>query len=203
MAALETYAAAASGFAGLVGQIPADRWDGPGLGEWDLRALVGHTSRALTTVATYLFNTAEREDLASPQEYYVRLKAAGSRIDPAAVVERGRQAGIGLGDDPAASVESLVRNVLDQLDSAEDRLIAVIDGLGIRLSAYLPTRTFELAVHSLDIAAAADIAFTLPRQVLEEATVLAARITLAFGDGPALLTALTGRTPLPEGFSVV
>ena len=34
--------------AALVG----DRWDRPGLGEWDVRALVGHTSRALLTVET-------------------------------------------------------------------------------------------------------------------------------------------------------
>jgi hypothetical protein len=30
----------------------ADRWDRPGLGEWDVRALVGRTSRALLTVET-------------------------------------------------------------------------------------------------------------------------------------------------------
>ena len=29
-------------------------WDRPGLGEWDLRALVGHTSRSLLTVESYL-----------------------------------------------------------------------------------------------------------------------------------------------------
>ena len=27
-----------------------DRWGRPGLGEWDVRALVGHTSRSLLTV---------------------------------------------------------------------------------------------------------------------------------------------------------
>ena len=30
------------------------RWTEPGLGEWDVRSLVGHTSRALLTVETYL-----------------------------------------------------------------------------------------------------------------------------------------------------
>ena len=41
-------------FAAQVDRIPADAWDGPGLGEWDLRALVGHASRSLVTVLTYL-----------------------------------------------------------------------------------------------------------------------------------------------------
>lgn len=31
-----------------------ERWDHPGLGEWDVRALVGRTSRSFLTVETYL-----------------------------------------------------------------------------------------------------------------------------------------------------
>jgi len=38
--------------------IVGDRWDRPGLGEWDVRSLVGHTSRALLTVETYLARPA-------------------------------------------------------------------------------------------------------------------------------------------------
>jgi hypothetical protein len=36
-------------FSGLVGRIDPAVYDGPGLGAWELQALVGHTSRALTT----------------------------------------------------------------------------------------------------------------------------------------------------------
>ena len=61
--------------AALVG----DRWDRPGLGEWDVRALVGHTSRALVTVETYLARPAEAADIASATEYFraTRATAAG------------------------------------------------------------------------------------------------------------------------------
>lgn len=201
--AVATYASAASSFARLVREIPEGRWDGPGLGEWDLRSLVGHASRALTTVGTYLGSTAENEDIGSPEQYFVHVKAGASAVDPAGVVERGRQAGIDLGADPGASVEAKVAAVLDQLGDGEDRLISVIGGVGIRLHSYLPTRTFELAVHGLDIAAAADVDFALPGDVLDEAAVLAARIAVASGDGPAMLMALTGRTGLPPSFSVV
>ncbi len=68
---------------------------------------------------------------------------------------------------------------------------------------YLPTRTFELAVHSLDTAAAAKVAVTVPAQVLLEVTGLAARIAVDRGDGVSILTALTGRRRLPDGFTVV
>ncbi len=197
------FASAARSFAGLVYDIPAERWDGPGLGDWDLRSLVGHTSRSLITVSTYLNTTAEREDIETPQEYYVRVNPSALGVDPADVLERGRRAGQELGADPAAAVDSLVERALHDLAETDDRLIAVINGLGIRLHTYLVTRTFELAVHGLDIARAVGIPFALRGDVLDEATVLAARIGVVMGEGETVLLSLTGRTALPPSFSVV
>ena len=56
------FASAAESFATLVRRIPDGRWDDPGLGDWDVRSLVGHASRSLITVSTYLRNAAQRED---------------------------------------------------------------------------------------------------------------------------------------------
>lgn len=200
---IATFASAARSFAALVHDIPAGAWDGPGLGDWDLRSLVGHTSRSLITVSTYLQAAAEREDVATPHEYYAMVNPSALGIDPAAIVERGRQAGEDLGDDPAAAVQGLVDRVLGELAGVDDRLIEVIGGRGIRLFTYLPTRTFELAVHSLDIAGAAGISFELPDDVLAEAVMLAGRIAAAAGHGETVLLALTGRTALPPSFAVV
>ncbi|MCV7280664.1 maleylpyruvate isomerase N-terminal domain-containing protein [Mycolicibacterium flavescens] len=197
-----TFAAAARAFADLVHRVPAGSWQRPGLGEWDVRALVGHTSRSLTTVITYLDTAAEREDVTSPQEYYARVNPTALGMDPSAVTERGRQAGRDLGDDPAAAVDALVGQALDRLEAVDDPLIQVLGGLGIRLSAYLPTRVFELAVHSLDIGRALGISVDLPGDVVEDALVLAARIA-ADGQGAEVLLALTGREPLPPSFSIV
>jgi uncharacterized protein (TIGR03083 family) len=198
-----TFASAAGSFAGLVHDISGDRWNGPGLGEWDLRSLVGHASRSLITVSTYLQQPAETEDIRTPQEYYARVNPAALGLAREGVLERGRQAGRDLGDDPGATVDGLVSRVLGDLAGAEDPLITVIGGAGIRLSTYLPTRTFELAVHGLDISRALGISFALPADVLEEATGLAARIAVAEGHGETVLLALTGRTGLPSSFSVV
>ncbi|MGE2721116.1 maleylpyruvate isomerase family mycothiol-dependent enzyme [Mycolicibacterium celeriflavum] len=197
-----TFAAAAHSFADLVGRIPADAWSKPGLGDWDVRSLVGHTSRSLTTVLTYLDTAADRADIATPQEYYARVNPTALGMDPADVAERGRQAGRDLGDDPATAVADLVARALARLQTVDDPLIRVIGGLGIRLQTYLPTRTFELAVHSLDIARALGISLTLPPPVLEEALVLAARIA-AEQHGEVVLMAMTGRDELPPSFSIV
>ncbi|MGE2714100.1 maleylpyruvate isomerase family mycothiol-dependent enzyme [Mycolicibacterium litorale] len=197
------FAAAARSFADLVSRMPAGAWDGPGLGEWDLRALVGHTSRSLITVSTYLQTTAVREDVTSAAEYYVKVTPAALGIDPGAVAERGRQAGRDLGDDPAATVAGLVTRALADAEAAGDPLIEVIGGLGIRLQAYLPTRTFELAVHGLDIARATGLDYAPPPEVLAAATRLAADIAAVSGHGEQVLLALTGRAALPPSFSIV
>lgn len=198
-----TFTSAARAFAGIVHRLPESGWDGPGLGDWDLRALVGHTSRSLITVSTYLQTTAEHEDVTSPAEYYAKIRDYASSVGAADIVERGRQAGRDLGADPAAAVDGLVDQALLDLDGVDDPLIQVIGGLGIRLSSYLPTRTFELAVHGLDISRATGIELPLPDDVLTDATALAARVGIALGQGDTILLALTGRSTLPVSFSVV
>ncbi len=201
-AARDVFASAAHTFARLVQVLPADSFDGPGLGEWDLRALVGHTSRSLITVSTYLPTPASTADLAGPVEYYAAMRGFMSDAGAEAIIERGRQAGRDLGSDPAAAVDALASRALDDIDEAGDPLITVIGGFGIRLSHYLPTRIFELAVHSLDIARATGLSADLPDEVLEAAGVLATQIAVKLGEGETLLMALTGRVELPRTFSV-
>jgi uncharacterized protein (TIGR03083 family) len=194
-----TFAEAAEAFAVLVRAIPPDAWEGPGLGEWDLRSLVGHTSRSLITVETYLGQPANREDVPSAAAYY----AAISTVDPAAVAGRGRQAGRALGDDPVATVQSLVPRVLALVQRAGNPLITTAAG-GMRLRTYLPTRTLELVVHGLDIATAVDLPAPDYRDaVLSEVAEVAAGAAVLQGHGLELIRALTGRAPLPHGFSVV
>ncbi|MEU0494844.1 maleylpyruvate isomerase N-terminal domain-containing protein [Mycobacterium sp. NPDC006124] len=197
------FRSAATAFAALVHQIPESAWEGPGLGEWDLRALVGHASRSMITVSAYLRVPAERVDVTSAADYYAMVRDHLATADPSAIVERGRQAGRELGENPAAAVDALVERALADVEHVEDPLITVIGGLGIRLTDYLPTRVFELAVHGLDVARAAGLDFVLPEDVLAEATELAARISVRLGTATPVLLALTGRDHLPPSFSVV
>ena len=201
MTTTDVLASAGSAFADLVRHLPEDSWERPGLGEWDIRALVGHTSNALSTVLAYLDTPASAEDVQSPEQYYAALNtymAASS----GEIAERGRQAGQRLGDEPATAVADLLSEVLARLADEADPLVTTRAG-GMRLSSYLPTRTFELVVHSLDIAAAANIPFAPPADALAETAALAARIACALGNGPQLLRAMTARASLPTGFSVL
>ena len=95
-----------------------------------------------------------------------------------AIAARGRDAGAALGGDPAAAVTEITARVLRFIDERDgSELLTTVVG-GMRLIEYLPTRTFELAVHIANLA-------------------------VADGSAGRLLLAATGRAGLLAGFSVV
>src|SRR6516162_6198325 len=151
--------------AALVG----DRWDRPGLGEWDVRALVGHTSRALVTVETYLARPASAVEVASAPDYFRATRAAAA--DPAAV----------------AQIAERVLALVETQDGTEQ--MTTIAG-GMRLGDYLPTRTFELAVHTADLATTLGVPLDVPPTAAAQALHIVADLALTSGlAGPLLLAA--------------
>jgi hypothetical protein len=187
---IELFLEAAESFADLTARLPADLV-GAGLGDWDLRTLVGHTSRAVLTVTTYLDQPRDTVEVPSAAAYFLATGSGPSDGD--AVTERAVQAGVALGEDPAGAVRRAVEDVADRLSSADpDSVIATIAG-GMRVRDYLPTRTFELVVHGLDIASATDAHWTPPADAVVAAARLATDIALAQGHGAAVLRCLTGR----------
>ena len=175
-------------------------WDAPGLGEWDVRALVGHTSRSLLTVEAYLAKPAAAVEVASSPDYFraTRALAAGP-----AVAARGRAAGAALGVDPGAEVAEIAARVLALVDAKDGtELVTTIAG-GMRLADYLPTRTFELAVHTADLATALGVPLDVPATAATQALHLVADLAVAEGVAGPLLLAATGRPGLQAGFSVL
>jgi uncharacterized protein (TIGR03083 family) len=176
------------------------RWDRPGLGEWDVRALVGHTSRSLLTVETYLARPAPAVDIACAADYVRATRAAAA--DPA-VAARGRDAGIALGADPAAAVAEIAARVLPLVDTRDDTEVVTTIVGGMRLGDYLPTRTFELAVHTADLAIALGAPLDVPATAAAQALQVVADLAVADGLAGPLLLAATGRPSPPAGFSVL
>jgi hypothetical protein len=160
---------------------------------------VGHTARALATVRAYLDRPADVATVETAADYLVQ--ATRTATDPAAVLERGRAAGSDLGDDPAAAVRELADEVLGKVAGFGDGYVLTTVAGPMRLVDYLPTRTFELVVHGLDIARATGLDPAYPDPVVAQAVALAGQVAVRTGRGPDLLLALTGRQAL--GFSVV
>ena len=106
-----------------------------------------------------------------------------------------------LGDDPAGAVRLLLDAVTDDLARADpDQVVTTYAG-GMRLRDYLPTRSFELVVHGLDIAAVVPVRWTPPPAALAEAVAIATEVAVRRGEGPLLLRLITGREP--GGLSIV
>ena len=195
----DAFADAARWFARTAAQV-GDRWGAPGLGEWDVRALVGHTGRSLLTVEAYLQRPAAAVDVASAAGYFLATRevAAGP-----GVAQRGREAGAALGDDPAAAVAGTAERVLALVGARDGtELLTTVAG-GMRLADYLPTRTFELTVHTADLCAALGVPARVPAAAARESLHLVAELAVADDRAAPLLLAATGRGAPPAGFSVL
>jgi uncharacterized protein (TIGR03083 family) len=203
----DTYLAAADAFADLVVRLPDDGWETPGLGEWTRRDLIGHTvSSALRQVPPVLANPAGHQEILSPEGYWAFARSVPPEVYAAAVAastDDARKTGTELGPDPADEVRHLVGAAAEALAAVGDDDLVETPAGGMRVADWIPTRTFELAVHGMDVATSAGVAFPLSGEALAESAAIAARVAVALGDGPLLLRALTGRSSLPSDFSVV
>jgi uncharacterized protein (TIGR03083 family) len=194
------FADAAQWFASLV---PTDRdtWGLEALGEWTVRDLVGHTSRALLTVESYLGQPPQPVRVTSPAGYLeLALASVG---DPRAVAQRGREAGAALGDDLAARVRSHVDRVTAVVSRADPEAVAVTPVGAMYLRDYLPTRTFELTVHTCDLATALGEPVEPPSVSARASLDLMADLAVRSGQAPTVLLATTGRRGLPKRFSLL
>lgn len=175
----------------------------PALGEWTVRDLLGHTSRALSTVETYVAVGSHTESVRDTAGYFQALRT--SRADPAAVAERGRQAGRDLGDEPFATVSALATRVRALVAGCAATTRVDTPAGEMVLAAYLPTRVFELTVHTADLCLAVGIPAEPPRPAAVEALRVAGLLLagLPSGSEAGALLALTGRGSLPDGFSIL
>ncbi len=197
----EWFAIATVGFERVLDKIAPEHLLQPGLGEWDVRSLLGHTTRSYLTLKSYLGATPVPLVLDSPTAYY---RAAATQLaDPAQVAQRGRDAGAALGEDPVAAARVLIAEVLALVAKSPDEASVATPLGGMSLRDYLPTRAFEITVHGMDLARA--VGQPSPEELVAAAgPALALAASLADANQTVeLLLAATGREPLSAGFSVL
>jgi uncharacterized protein (TIGR03083 family) len=201
MEQLTDFRVAATAFIDLVTRIDHSAWNDHALGVWTVRDLIGHTARAISTVATYLALPAPAEEnVPNAETYYLRV--FGGFTDHNAVAERGIAAGRDLADDAGPAIaESLDRCLTLLAGQPADRLVAIGD-LAIPLAEYLRSRVFELVVHGFDLAKATGQELVIAAGPVARTAALAAGVAAERGQGRDVLFALTGRDPLPDGFSI-
>jgi uncharacterized protein (TIGR03083 family) len=196
----DEYAAAGAALVSLAASVPASGWDSPGLGEWTVRDLVGHAGRSFVTVSTYLTSgRGKTPELDHPLDYARVFRLA--HADPDAITERGRQAGRDLGPDPVAGLRAQYDAAVAAVEAHPDDAPVDTPAGVMRLADYLPSRVFELVVHTDDLARAlgASAPGSVPARTI--ATTFAAALAAEGRDDAVLLRGLTGRGGLPEDFT--
>ncbi|WP_447139300.1 hypothetical protein [Micromonospora sp. LZ34] len=150
-------------------------------------------------VRPHLARPATAVGVASPGDY---LRATRAAAGPA-VAARGREAGATLGGEPAAAVARIAARVLVLVDAQNGAaLVTTIVG-GMRRGDYLPSRTFELAVHTADLATARGLPPDVPATAAAQALRIVADLAVADDVAGPLLLAATGRPGPPAGFSAL
>ena len=197
----QLYLDSAAAVLGLVRRIPDDAWDNPALGSWDVRALVGHTGRALSTITQNVARPAATLQLGGAAEYLAAGHRGAATLQDG-VAQRGVDAGAALGADPAATFASLLAEAEAALAAHPDPDEVIETVLGaMRLGDYLDTRVVELVVHGTDLAACLRTPIHLPTDAVAATVAILGRAAVLTGQGERLLRLATGRDG--STFSVV
>ena len=173
----------------------------PALGSWYVRDLVGHAHRAIITIeAYYRPQSASAVDLEAAADHYM---AALDQSDPAAIAQRGVEAGAALGDDAPKTVRHDLARVNELLlTAAADARVETPVGV-MRIADYLPTRTCELVIHQFDLTRALGRPLDLPESTWIEALQLLVTLDVRRGRSQALAAMLTGRSPLGDDLNAL
>jgi hypothetical protein len=99
-----------------------------------------------------------------------------------------------------AEISARVVELVRVQDGSE--LVTTVAG-GMRLSDYLPTRTFELTVHGADLGVALGEPGDLPASASAQALRILEELAVADSLVAPVLMALTGRSGLPAGFTLL
>ena len=174
-------------FVETVALVPADQWETLALGVWNVRDLVGHTSRAMLTVEQYATVGADRVGFGTADD----------------IAARGREAGRALGDDPADAVRAIATRVLGLIGELPDDHPMRTPAGERPLVGYLRSRVTELTIHTVDLAGALGLEVEAPEECWRVTLHVLADMAVRGGTAREVAFALTGRRALADGFSLV
>ncbi len=183
----EAFEQAVPFFVETAARVGPDQWETLALGVWDVRDLVGHTSRAMLTVEQYATVGADRTGFGTAED----------------IAERGREAGRALGDDPAGAVREIATRVLRLIERLPDDHPVKTPAGERALVGYLRSRVTELTIHTVDLANALGLEVEAPEECWRITLYGLADMAVRGGTAKEVAFALTGRRALADGFSLV
>ena len=199
---LEPFRDASDWYLTVVRTVGPDQWATPGLGEWSVLELAAHASRAYLTIEEYL-RPSGAIDVDSAADYF-RKAIPGPEVN-VDIADRGRAEAASLGEDPVGEIEARASRAFGVIEQAPVGAVCTTRGGTLSLADFLATRVVELTIHGLDLAGAVGLDGSALGEPPEPASRVSLTVLAALAAQPSsgtLLRALTGRVPLPQGYSV-
>ncbi|MGK5682613.1 maleylpyruvate isomerase family mycothiol-dependent enzyme [Actinoplanes sp. URMC 104] len=190
---LDAFRDEAAAFVSALQTLPRTAWERPTRCEpWRIRELVGHVVTALGRVPQSVALRAPLRAAVTAVEYFRN----DHRFSSAANAERVQIAA----SVPTADADALraaARLVVTTCEAEPPaRVVETRHGDAMLLSEFLLTRLFELAIHGLDVADAANVPPWLTPAAAHHLKLMLFTVEPSPGDDAALLRRATGRAPL-------
>jgi uncharacterized protein (TIGR03083 family) len=185
-----SFLAASTFFCGLVASARPDAYDRPGLGDWSVLELIAHGNRAHVTLVDYIERPVDPSTV--PADYF----SEGS------IARRAREALAELAPDPAGVVAAWAERARRLAAEAADDTVVGMPAGPLPLLGYLPSRTAELVLHGVDLAAALELDVEVPADAVTATAGFLLDRAGARGQLLDVVLGLSGRRPLPAGFNV-
>lgn len=143
----QLYELSARCFVDIVSLINQDSYKIASIGSWNLEELISHSLRAITLVKQYLNATDTGQPVFSLYDYLNSIKQA----DNEAIYKRAKEFAKTLDGCLKDAVVGAYQDVITLLRNKTGREMIFGPNFKMELNQYLPTRIFELTVHTLDI----------------------------------------------------
>ncbi len=199
---------AIKGFLETVDSLEQDQMTLMALGNFSVRDLLGHTSRALSTIEDYIVPSIISVSQMTAVSYFTHVwKPLGSKermLRDQNIEERAHSTALNFSEDMKEALHNLALRVENIVKNANDDTAVNTAAGEMKLIEYLPTRTFELSVHTLDLARATGKPIPVClKPAIEASLMLASSLVIQNNEASEVLLALCGRDTLPTGYSIV
>lgn len=165
---IEAFAEACAATDETLTDVPADAWERPALGSWNVAQLTAHLLRAATRITEYLPRPVEGEPVVDRAEYFRYDADAESPGIAQRAVEDATQ--VDPVEMPGQFAAAWRASLAAANDHGPEQVISTFRG-PMRLDEFTATRVLEVVVHHVDLRVALD----LPPVV----TPVAGRMTMA------------------------
>ena len=183
----EDFDEAVAFFVKVVAEVQPGQWSIAARGAQSVLEIAAQGSRPLTTTRDFLAVGASKEEINDTIRYFVRSRPIDAET-AAGIQRRGREAIERLqGGDPSTIIADLAEQAIASVSTAPDDAIVGTQFGGMRLLAYLPTRTLELVTCGIEIADAIGSPTVPPEGVVEAVALLLYQVAIAGGKGPRLV----------------